>query len=386
MAKDIKEYEEELQNCRREIYELSLLIRSQEMINSTIQLDTVLDYLMELAKKITDSEAASALLIEGDRLYFASASGTKTSEIKRVYLDKNEGVAGWVLKHGEAVLIEDVSGDKRFSSKADMISGFITKSIIAVPLDVDEKIIGVVEAVNKKNGKVFNDNDIRLLNSLATSAAMAINKAQHYKDLNELFLSTIKAIANAIEAKDPYTRGHSERIRDYSLVMAKELGLNEEQIKNLEISALLHDVGKIGVSESVLRKHGSLTPEENAEMMKHPVIGAEILSSIKQLSAAIPGIKYHQERFDGKGYPEGLKAEEIPLAARIIAVADTFDAMTSNRPYRDAMSDEDTLKELEHYSDQQFDAKCVRALVIGYNKRLIKSQRNSGNGGGNHGK
>ena len=370
-----QEYEEKIQKLNREKYELGLLIRSQEMINSTIHIETVLDYLMQLAIKITDSEAASALLVEGDKLYFAAASGIKTAEIKRVYLDKNEGIAGWVLNHGEAVLVEDVSKDKRFSHKADMISGFITTSILAVPLDEDEKIIGVVEAVNKKNGKMFDDNDIRLLNSLTTSAAMAISKAQHYRDLNELFLSTIKAIANAIEAKDPYTRGHSERIRDYSLVMARELGMRDEDIKNLEISALLHDVGKIGVSEAVLRKHGKLTPEEHAEMSRHPVIGAEILSSIKQLAAAIPGIKHHQERYDGTGYPDGLTGDDIPLSARIIAVADTFDAMTSSRPYREAMPDEYALKELERLMGTQFDTRCVRALVIGYSRGLIRSQR-----------
>jgi len=382
---DVNEYEEKIKKLTREVYEQSLLLRSQEMINSTIHLDTLIDYLMELAKKVTDSEAASAILLEGDKMYFASATGTKRSEIKKVYLDIDEGIAGWVLKHGEAVLIEDVSKDRRFSPKADIISGFETRSILAVPLDVDEQIIGVVEAVNKKGGKEFDDNDIRLLNSLATSAAMAISKAQHYKDLNELFLSTIKAIANAIEAKDPYTRGHSERIRNFSLVIAKELGMAEKQLKDLEISALLHDVGKIGISESVLRKHGSLTEQENEEMMKHPVIGAEILSSIKQLAGAIPGIKYHQERFDGNGYPYGLKGDYIPLAARIIAVADTFDAMTSNRPYRDALSEEDALRELERCSDVQFDARCVRAFIIGYNKKLIKSQKKeimegSGNG------
>ena len=386
MDKDIKEYEEKIQKLTREVYEQGLLLRSQEMINSTIHLDTLIDYLMGLAKKITDSEAASAILLEGDKMYFASASGTKGSEIKKVYLDINEGIAGWVLKHGEAVLIEDVTKDRRFSSRADVISGFETRSILAVPLDVDEKIIGVVEAVNKKNGKEFDDNDIRLLNSLATSAAMAISKAQHYKDLNELFLSTIKAIANAIEAKDPYTRGHSERIRNFSLVIARELGIDENQIKDLEISALLHDVGKIGVSEAVLRKHGSLTEQENEEMMRHPVIGAEILSSIKQLAGAIPGVKYHQERFDGNGYPYGLKGEYIPLAARIIAVADTFDAMTSNRPYRDALNEEDALRELERGSGVQFDGKCVRAFILGYNKKLIKSQKKELKEGNSYGK
>jgi len=376
MEEKNKNYEEKILSLSREVNDLNLLIRSQELINATIHLDTVLDYLMELAKKITNSEASSAILVEGDKLVFAAASGTKTAAIRKVYLDRYEGVAGSVLRSGEFVLIEDVTKDTRFSRKTDMMSGFTTRSILAVPLDSEEKIIGVLEVVNKKDGKMFDDNDIKLLNSLATSAAIAINKARLYKDLNELFLSTIKAIANAIEAKDPYTRGHSDRIRTYSLLIAKELGLKEQDIKNLEIAALLHDVGKIGVPEALLRKQGSLTPEENAEMMKHPVIGAEILFSIKQLEAAIPGIRHHQERYDGKGYPDKLKGEDIPVLARIIAVADTFDAMTSNRPYRMAMPDQDALKELEHCAGVQFDEKCVRAFVIGYLKSLQKNRNN----------
>jgi HD-GYP domain-containing protein (c-di-GMP phosphodiesterase class II) len=203
---------------------------------------------------------------------------------------------------------------------------------------------------------------------------MAINKAKLYKDLNDLFLSTIKAIANAIEAKDPYTRGHSDRIRTFSLLIAKELGLQEQEIKDLEIAALLHDVGKIGVPEALLRKRSALTPEENEEMMKHPVIGADILFSIKQLQSAIPGIRHHQERYDGKGYPDGLSGEDIPLLARIIAVADTFDAMTSDRPYRKALQDQEALKELEHCSGVQFDEKCVRAFIIGYAKSRQKNR------------
>lgn len=371
--------EETIEKLRREVKDLDLLVRSQELINAAIHLDTVLDYLMELAKKITNSEAASALLVEGDKLIFTAASGTKTAAIKKIALDKYEGVAGWVLRSGEFVLIEDVSKDARFSHKADMVSGFVTKSILAVPLDADEKIIGVVEVVNKKDGKMFDDNDIKLLNGLATSAAMAINKARLYKDLADLFLSTIKAIANAIEAKDPYTRGHSDRIRNYSLMIAKELGLMDADMQQLEIAALLHDVGKIGISEAVLRKHGTLTPEETDEMMRHPLIGAEILSSIKQLSEAIPGIKHHQERFDGTGYPDKLKGEDIPLFARIIAVADTYDAMTSNRPYRAALPESDALKELERCAGVQFDHKCVRAFIIGHVAELKKSGNNSNN-------
>jgi HD-GYP domain-containing protein (c-di-GMP phosphodiesterase class II) len=373
----IKDLEQQIRKYHNAISEFSALFYSIEMVNSTIDLHVVLDHLMELAKNIADCEAASALLLEDDRLCFVAASGVKSAEIKKIYLNKGEGIAGWVIEQRKPLVISDVANDARFSNRVDNSSGFVTRSILAVPLKVEDKVIGVVEAVNKKGGNQFNENDERLLSSLATSAAMAINKAQLYGDLNDLFFSTIKALANAIEAKDLYTRGHSERIRDFSLIIAKEMGVPQNDLKDIELAALLHDVGKIGVSEAVLQKEGKLTDDEFREIKKHPVVGAEILSSIKQLKAALPGIRYHQERYDGKGYPEGLSGECIPLFARIIAVADTFDAMTSDRPYRKALPDQTALGEIERCAGAQFDTVCVKAFMKGYEKGLIKSQGNA---------
>lgn len=370
----LNELQAELASCRHSVHEYATLLRSMELINSSIDLHTVLDYLMEVAKQITESDAASAILVEDDRLCFVAASGRKSSEVKKVYLEKGEGIAGWVAENGRELLIEDVEKDARFTRKVDDSSGFVTRSVIAVPLKMEDTVIGVVEAVNKQNGQKFTQNDVRLLSSLATSAAMAINKARLYADINELFIATIKAMANAIEAKDRYTRGHSERIRDYSLVIAREMGFDAVAQKTVEIAALLHDVGKIGVPEALLRKESKLTDDEFREVMKHPQLGAEMLSSIKQLKDAIPGIRYHQERYDGKGYPERLAGEQIPLLARIIAVADTFDAMTSDRAYRKAMTDEVALAELERYAGVQFDPECVRAFVRGHRKGCIISQ------------
>ena len=191
-------------------------------------------------------------------------------------------------------------------------------------------------------------------------------------DLKELFLSTIIAIVNAIEAKDPYTGGHSERIRDFAVAIAKNMNLPEETVKIVEVAALLHDVGKIGVPETILLKKDKLKESEYAIVKKHPRIGADMLSSIKQLKDEIPGILYHQERYDGKGYPTGLKGSKIPLIARIIAVADTFDAMTSSRSYRNAMSDKVTLNEIRANSKTQFDPKCVKGFLKAYKKGDIR--------------
>jgi HD-GYP domain-containing protein (c-di-GMP phosphodiesterase class II) len=358
----------------QEIDELKALLGSIKLVNSTLDLNVVLDHLMDLAKEVTDSEAASALLVEGDKLCFVAASGRKSSEIRKVYLGKNEGIAGWVAGHGEPIVIDDVTKDGRFSHKADLSSGFTTSSVLAVPLKIENNIIGVVEAVNKRKGESYSDDDLRMLSNLADSSAVAINKAQLYADLNNLFLSTITAFAKAIEAKDPYTRGHSERVRDISMAIGRGLGIGGAGMKELEITALLHDVGKIGVPENVLRKNGKLTDEEYSEMKKHPAIGADILSSIKQLGPAIPGIRNHQERFDGKGYPDGLAGAGIPLFARIIAVADTFDAMTSNRPYRNRQPDSAALAEITRCSGMQFDPECVKAFMSAYESGAVSSQ------------
>ena len=358
---------------RKRVAELALMLKSIESINSSLDYHLVLDNLMGLAKKITGSEASSAILLEGDKLCFAAASGIKSKNIKKVYLAKDEGIAGWVIKNCKPAIVKDVNKDKRFSNKADSSSGFKTRSIVVVPLKIEGKIIGVVEAVNKKNKKLFGHNDIRLLMTLANSAAVAINKARLYQDINELFISTIKTIANAIEAKDTYLKGHSERITVFSLAIACELGLSEDVKKNVEMAALLHDVGKIGIPEHILCKRDKLTCEEFEYMKKHPSIGADMLSSIKQLSCAIDGIKHHQEIYDGSGYPDGLKGKNIPLIARIIAVADTFDAMTTTRSYRNGLPAEVALTEIKNKRGIQFDPDCVDGFMKAYSKGNIKS-------------
>lgn len=353
------------------------LIHALELVNTTLDLNTVLEMLMTIANQLIDTEASSILLMDEEKgqLYFTAATGTKKDEIKKIYLAKGEGIAGWVAEHGQPLHIADVSKDKRFSKKSDRTTGFITRSILAVPLKIEDKLIGVVEVVNKKKGEKFTSEDIELLQTLSTTGALAIQKARLYQDLSDLFISAVRAIADAIEAKDPYTRGHCERMRHFSLMIAEELNLSEKEKRNVELSALLHDVGKIGVPERILLKDGKLTQEEFEEIKKHPVIGAEILAEIKQLKEVIPGVKYHHERYDGKGYPEGLNGENIPLIARIMAVTDAYDAMTSDRPYRKGLSKEIADKELVRLKGQQFDPKCVDAFLQNYAKNAKYSPK-----------
>jgi putative nucleotidyltransferase with HDIG domain len=188
----------------------------------------------------------------------------------------------------------------------------------------------------------------------------------------ELFMNSIQMLAGAVDEKDPYTRGHSDRVTKYSVLIAKEMGLDEEFQETVRVSAQLHDVGKIGIEDRILKKPGALTADEFAIMKTHTTKGATILRPVAQLKEMIPGIELHHESLDGRGYPHGLKGDEIPLLPRIIAVADTFDALTTNRPYQHARSCEDALRIIHSLSGKRLDATAVAALEAIYGRGEIQ--------------
>lgn len=203
-----------------------------------------------------------------------------------------------------------------------------------------------------------------------------INDLQHSAQENrELFLGTVKSLAAAIDGKDPYTRGHSERVSRFSIAIAQRLGLKEKEIEKIRISALLHDVGKIGIDDRILKKPSALTDEEFEIMKSHPQKGFKIMSQIPAMREFLPGMHMHHEMINGEGYPQGLKGDEIPLMARIVAVADTFDAMTTDRPYQKAMSLEDSLARIQSFVGTRYDGRVVAALVAACNEGQIQPGR-----------
>lgn len=238
--------------------------------------------------------------------------------------------------------------------------GFL--SHIRVPLIVKEEAVGVLN-VGSKRPSAFTTEDLSTLERLASQISVALENSRLVSDLQELFLGTVKSLSSAIDAKSKWTAGHSERVTSYALGIGKEMGLAEAELKNLELAGLLHDVGKIGTYESILDKPGKLTDEEIAIMRQHPVKGAEIIAPIKQLTGVIPAIKHHHEFYDGTGYPDGLKGEEIPFHARILAVADTFDAMKADRPYRAGRTMEFIMEEFRRCSGTQFDPKVIEVFL-----------------------
>jgi HD-GYP domain-containing protein (c-di-GMP phosphodiesterase class II) len=188
----------------------------------------------------------------------------------------------------------------------------------------------------------------------------------------ELFIGSIRAFAAAVDAKDPYTRGHSERVAAYSRTIAKTLGQTEDFQERIWISGVLHDVGKIGIEDRILKKGGVLTADEYEQMKLHPVIGEDILRPLEPLREMLPAIRWHHEAWNGRGYPDGLKGEQIPLIARIVAVADTFDAITTNRPYQKAYSPEYAVETITKLTGARFDAKVVTAFLRAFQQGFIK--------------
>ena len=344
--------------------QLRTLTKLSAILNSTLDPKEVQKRAMEAATELMDAEVGSLLLVDekNNELYFEVALGEKGAQVKELRLKIGEGIAGWVAQQGEPLIVEDVQKDPRFAKKADKKSSFVTRNMICVPVRIKDKTIGVLQAINKKEG-AFVQEHLELFQMLANQVGIAIENARLMEDLRQTFYETAEALAEAIEKRDPYTGGHTKRVLTYSMAAAGYMGLSPEEMEQLKLSAILHDIGKIGVEDRVLRKQASLNDEEFGLMKTHPRMGAEIMQHVEKLKYVIPGMKYHHERFDGKGYPEGLKGVEIPIIARIISVADTFDAMTSDRPYRKGLSDETAISELMKFSAIQFDPDVVKAFI-----------------------
>lgn len=262
----------------------------------------------------------------------------------------------------------------------------VLKHFICVPLIRDRRPLGVLLAIDKHDHNDFNSTDVKLLGNVAGQCSIFLENAGLYQDMHDLFMGLLHALTRSIDAKDAYTRGHSQRVADLSRALAQKIGLPDDVCERVYLSGLLHDVGKIGVPEAVLTKPGRLTDVEFEAIKKHPEIGAEILGNIKQLQDVVPGVLYHHERWDAKGYPYGLAGERIPLLGRIICVADSFDAMSSTRTYRPALPLQTVLAEIKRCAGVQFDpalANVFLTLDFATYRQSIEKQLHAGHIGYN---
>lgn len=275
------------------------------------------------------------------------------------------------VENREAIITYDAAGDDRFESGASIITQNISSAMCA-PLVHQGEALGAVYVDTRGTTNAFAQGDLELLVALAGPSATAIKNAQYLAQIEQAYRDTLVVLANAIELRDHYTVGHTWRVTNFALETAKVLGWPEAKLEEAKMGGVLHDVGKIAIEDAILRKPGGLDDEEYAKMKVHPERGARMMQDVAFLVPLIPYALYHHERYDGKGYPYGLKGEDIPIEGRLLAVADTFDAMTSNRPYRKGLDPEIAIAEIEKGRGTQFDPEIADAFIKAYRDGRIR--------------
>lgn len=293
--------------------------------------DTLLAEISAAVEKMTSSEAASLLLLDSSKkqLVFKVATGEKGSSVKRFYVPLGKGVAGWVAENKQPVVLNDVRSDTRFTGQIDKSSGFSTRSILAIPMMVNNQLIGVAEALNKVGGD-YTEHDRKTMENLASLAAAAINNARIAEDYRNFFSHTIEIITMAVEGADSRLTGHSYRVAELACRIGRQMGFTGEEYRDLYYASILHDIGMVAVHDlrylpSVLSQTIERTPDK-----LHPLVGSELVKDIKLLGGIAPIILHHHEYVDGTGHPNGLVGDDIPLAARIICLVEHIDDLRMN--------------------------------------------------------
>jgi putative nucleotidyltransferase with HDIG domain len=333
-------------------------------VNATMDLEKLLNVLSQKSMKTMRAQVGYILMLneKTGNLTVGGAAGISEDFDRNLEVPvKPGGISYWVMKNNQPKLVEDVDKAREFSKMSRL--GFIRESVICAPLTDKQQVIGTITIANPVDGSSFGLPDLELLSTIAAQASIAIRNARLYEAQETTYLNTVQALVSAIEASDAYTRGHSERVTRYSLALAKRMGIDGDPLKQLEQAAVLHDIGKIGIDVALLHKKEKLTAADIDVLKLHPSIGVRILEPIHFLGTVREIIEQHHERYDGNGYPKGLGGEVWRLEGKILAVCDTYDAMTSDRPYRKALSHDLAIQEISDHSGTQFDPKVAAAFI-----------------------
>jgi response regulator RpfG family c-di-GMP phosphodiesterase len=352
------------------------LYKISEAIAQSLSLDTVLDVILDAV--LVEAEADVAALLLQD-----PGSGLFVERVRRIGVNVNGG--GFVGDVNVTEVLDHYRADKPILAHGIRALKFFAEppkdkrlvSFCSIPLKVQDRVIGMLNAYSYTRGNKFSEGQRKMLSVLASRAAVSIENARLYEDLvtknrdlvqanlslAENFRATIIGFAHALEESDKYTRGHSDRVSFYASLTARGLTLPEPEVERVIQAGLMHDIGKIGIRYEKLNKPGKLTPEEVAMFRTHPAKGKRILEPIPSMAELIPGAWCHHENWDGSGYPRGLMNDNIPLLGRIVAIADTYDAMTSDRAYRKALPHDVTIAELERCAGAQFDPSLVEVFI-----------------------
>lgn len=339
------------QELFRKLQEIAILQTISSELDLIYDNKKIYQRIVEMASTLLKIKEASFGIVERGYLRLKGAIGVvkKDIAIENTFLEQ-------VIKKKEHYLA--IYGEINPHSGATLTCPFLS-----IPLTMNDEVFGILNLSYKADGTGFSEDEIFLAITFAKKAALRIENNALYEVLYTNLVNTLKSLVMSIEARDSYTKQHSERVTSYALEIAEVMNLTEDEKDVIRFGGYLHDIGKIGVRDTVLLKPGRLSEEEKAEIRLHPIIGENIIRPIKFLPKEREIVLYHHERFDGKGYPEGLEGEKIPRIARILAVADTYDAMTSSRPYRSAKSHEFAIEDLKRCSKTQFDGEVVMAFL-----------------------
>ncbi|WP_298268064.1 HD domain-containing phosphohydrolase [Geobacter sp.] len=334
-------------------------------ISSSLSRERIMETAIGQIERITRCEFVSILQTEGGDLVVMASRAEEFPVPESLQagarLPRGRCAAWNARRSGKSTCVAYLARSRNLGTVDRTLFSTGIRSLLAVPLIARDEVTGVLLLGDTDPGK-FARQETFTIEKIASQMAVALENARLYEDMRNLFINTVASLANAIDAKSPWTKGHSERVMRISARIATEMGLPEEMVERVRLGGLLHDIGKIGVIEAVLEKPAILSEDEFPPLRSHPEKGVAILAPIEQLRDVLPAILHHHERFDGSGYPHGLKGEEIPLSARIVAVADSFDAMVSERPYKKGYGIGEALAELRACAGSHFDPQVVECF------------------------
>lgn len=342
----------------KKIKEQSVLYSISETFSEALEGDELFEKIVNMACEITEAGKSSLMILdrESKEVVIRAAKGIYRDIVEETRIPLGSGIAGKVALTGEHILVNGLSDRPHFYRNENRYN---SDSFISVPLKIRNQIFGVLNVTERLNGSEFGEDEVYLLLTLAKKAALSIENTVLYESIYVNLVDTLKVMINAIEARDKYTKRHSQRVTALAMEIARKMGCSNEEIETVKLAGFLHDIGKVGIPDSILLKPGRLTREEFDVIKTHPTIGENIVKPLGILPVEESVIRHHHERWDGGGYPDGLSGKDIPHLARIMTVADAFDAMISNRPYRGAKAKEESMAEIERLRGCQFDSKVV---------------------------
>ncbi len=353
---------------QQKLKEAMALLEVSRLVTSTLDIDVLLSRLVQITADVCEVGKCSVYIYveENNRFYPTATFGMFPQSEWETTLSDGVTTSDLLDEEARAIMAHEVVlSDASLSPfiPQERLEDTGVRSVLLVPISSRDKMLGLMALFFTSEREELESEDHNLIKAIAGQAAVAMQNASLYEDLEMSYFSTVRALARAIEVKDPYTYGHSERVTDYAVVIAREMGIDDWDMRNIKYAAALHDIGKLGIAGQILNKPGALTEEEFLHVKTHPQMGDSIMEPVSFLREPREIILHHHERFDGNGYPDGLKGEEIPLGARILAVADSFEAMMSDRPYRKALDLHHAITEIRTNSGTQFDPEVVQAFV-----------------------